>query len=48
MLTNFTPHFLANIEGAYIPLQKFLPIMKGYTLEDKTLTSLQNYGSIYT
>ena len=26
----------------------FVPIMKGYTLEDKALTSLLNYGSICT
>ena len=26
---------------------KFLPIMKGYTLEDKALTSLQNYESCH-
>ena len=25
-----------------------LPVMKGYTLEDKALTSQQNCGSIYS
>ena len=37
--------FFSNLK---IVLLKFSPIMKEYSLEDKALTSLQNYRSIYT
>ena len=43
----FTNAFSINLKTVYIYLET-LPIMKGYRFEDKALTSLYNYGSIYT
>ena len=43
---SFTNAFSSNlISKLYLEI---LPIMKGYTLADKALTNLQNYGSIYS
>ena len=38
---SFTNVFFSNLKS--VKILKFLPISKGYTLEDKTLTNLQSY-----